>query len=118
MSHEELISMRDGLSQQLMKINHVLENKYKDLSNRRPGRPKGSKSQNSLDSYILRALSESPEGLSFSNILLKIYEQGYKTKSCDSVFRNMLKSRLSCLKTQGYITKDEKMLVFFLVSEK
>lgn len=84
---------------------------------KKPGRPKGSKSNNSLDSCILRALQNFENGLTFSGILQNVYEQGYKTTSSDEVFRNMLKSRLSCLKTDGLINKDEKTLVFNLVNK-
>lgn len=108
---EELLKKQEEVMKRILELNPALNIAKK------PGRPRGSKSINSLDSCILRALQECDAGLTFSGILQKVYEQGYKTTSSDQVFRNMLKSRLSCLKTSGMIVKDEKTLVFLIVNK-
>jgi hypothetical protein len=79
-----------------------------------PGRPKGSKNPDSLDSIILNALKKSKDGLAFSSIMLFVLNSGYKSMASQKVFRSMLKSRLSCLKTQGLIEKEDNDLIFKL----
>jgi len=116
LTYEQLCAIKVELQNKMANV-ELRISAIKGTSNlkKSSGRPKGSKNMNSLDSCVLKALGAHLDGLSYSNILRYVLEYGYKTSAEDNVFRNMLKSRLSCLKTQGIIKKDQKNLIYSLI---
>lgn len=118
LSLEYLQEKKKKLEGELSIVHNLINQFYpvQDNSNNKkgPGRPKGTKNPDSLDSIILNALKQSSEGLTFSSVMLFILNSGYKSTASQKVFRSMLKSRLSCLKTQGLIVKEENDLIFKL----
>ncbi len=114
-----LLQRKTELETELRAINLMIDRWYsaKDIPSLKkgPGRPKGSKNPDSLDSIILTALEKARDGLTFSAIMIFVLNSGYKSSASSSVFRSMLKSRLSCLKSQGFIEKCENQLTFKLI---
>lgn len=114
-----LLQRRKELEKELSAINLMIDRWYPKKEpcaiKKGPGRPKGSKNPDSLDSIILAALEKAQSGLTFSGIMIFVLNSGYKSSASSAVFRSMLKSRLSCLKSQGFIEKCENQLVFKLI---
>jgi hypothetical protein len=118
LSFSYLMNKKNQLESELATIHSLIDTFYPctvEVNTRKgPGRPKGAKNPDSLDSTILNALKSSPDGLTFSSIMLFVLNSGYKSMASQKVFRSMLKSRLSCLKTQGLIVKEDNDLTFKL----
>lgn len=118
-SLDHLLQRKNELEKEIHAINLMIEQWYPEKINQTvkkgPGRPKGSKNPDSLDSIILAGLEKAQNGLTFSGIMIFVLNSGYKSKASSSVFRSMLKSRLSCLKSQGLIKKCDNELNFQLI---
>ena len=110
-----LYDLKNSLKLQVQQIEEQISNLIatNQTKNRpRRGRKKGSKSSSSLDSIIINALQDNQNGLSFSNLMSHILFKGYTTKTTPEKFKKILHTRLSQLKSQNKIKKDEVNLLF------
>ncbi len=110
-----LYDLKNSLKLQLQQVEEQISNLITTSQTKKRthrGRKKGSKSPRSLDSIIMNALQNNQNGLSFSNLMSHILSQGYTTKTTPEKFKKILHTRLSQLKSQNKIKKDEVNLLF------
>lgn len=112
---ESLLAQRKELQKKLVQIEEEISQIQQSMPKRPQGRPRGTVLLNSMDSLILKSLSENKDGLSFSGIVINLLKNGYKSSASPDDFKKMVKSRISCLKRKDKVLQDNISLVFRLI---
>jgi hypothetical protein len=115
-----LLDERKSLMQQLKDIEAQIQKIKGSISDARIfvgeskiGRPKGSTNKKSLDSIILETVCTSNVEVGVNEIMQNVISEGYVSSSSPKDFINIIRSRLSVLKKQKKIIRNDDTGMFF-----
>ncbi len=116
---EDLMNKRNHFVEELRKIEDEISSLCGSISNARDmigkskiGRPKGSTNKKSLDSIVIDTIYNSVDGVTLEDVVKNIISEGYVSNSSPKDFINIIRSRLSVLKKNKKIIRDEQNLKY------
>ena len=93
---------------QIQKIGGSISGAREFIGESKIGRPKGSTNKKSLDSIILETVYSSTTEVGVNDIVERVIFEGYVSSSSAKDFLNIVRSRLSVLKRQKKIIRNEE----------
>jgi hypothetical protein len=97
---------------QIQKIGGSISGARAYIGESKIGRPKGSTNKKSLDSIILETVYNSSVEVGVNDIIEKVIFEGYVSSSGAKDFLNIVRSRLSVLKKQKKIIRNDDTAKF------
>lgn len=103
-----LMQQLKDIEMQIQKIGGSISGARAYIGEAKIGRPKGSINKKSLDSIILETVYNSSTDVGVNDIVEKVIAEGYVSSSSAKDFLNIVRSRLSVLKKQKKIVRNDE----------
>jgi hypothetical protein len=108
-----LMQQLKDIEMQIQKIGGSISGARAYIGEAKIGRPKGSINKKSLDSIILETVYNATNEVGVNDIIEKVIAEGYVSSSSAKDFLNIVRSRLSVLKKQKKIVRNDETAKFF-----
>lgn len=108
-----LMQQLKDIEMQIQKIGGSISGARAYIGEAKIGRPKGSVNKKSLDLIIVETVYNSTIEVGVNDIIEKVIAEGYVSSSSTKDFLNIVRSRLSVLKKQKKIVRNDDTGKFF-----